>query len=78
MINEHERDLFVRVGEYQIQSCDMKYSWTFIKMPLAPGADLGKMLTNFLNACSGKGEGRVIQTGNGLNVLVKMASEGGE
>ena len=33
------------------------YSWTFIKRPPAPAADLGKMLTNFLNACSGKGEG---------------------
>ena len=42
------------------------------------------MLTNFLNACNGKGEGGgggvgwVIKTGNGLNVIVKMASEGGE
>ena len=39
------------------------------------------MLTNFLNASSGKGEvggGGVIQTGNGLNLLVKMASEGAE
>ena len=40
------------------------------------------MLTNFVNASSGKGEGEggggvgVIQTGNGLNLLVKMASEG--
>ena len=46
------------------------------------------MLTNFLNACSWKGEGGggggvwwvcwVIQTGNGLNLLVKMTSEGVE
>ena len=57
MVNEHERVLFGRVGECQIQSCDMKYSWTFIMRPPAPAADLGKMLTNFLNACSGKGEG---------------------
>ena len=57
MVNEHERVLFGRVGECQIQSCDMKYSWTFIKRPPAPGADLGKMLTNFLNASSGKGKG---------------------
>ena len=48
---------FGRVGECQIQSCEMKYSWTFIKRPPVPGADLGKMLTNFLNACSWKGEG---------------------
>ena len=26
LVNEHERDLFGRVGECQIQSCDMKYS----------------------------------------------------
>ena len=57
MVNEHERVLFGRVGECQIQSCDMKYSWTFIKRPPAPGADLGKILTNFLNASSEKGEG---------------------
>ena len=68
----------------------MKYSSTFIKRPPVPGADLGKMLTNFLNACSWKGEeggggggGQwgvcwVIQTGNGLNLLVKMTSEGVE
>ena len=54
---EHERNFFGRVGECQIQSCEMKYSWTFIKRPPVPGADLGKMLTNFLNACSCKGEG---------------------
>ena len=77
MVNEHERDLFGRFGECQSQSCDIKNSWTFIKRPPAPGANLGKMLTNFLNACSGKGEGGgAIQTGNGLNLLVKMASEG--
>ena len=37
------------------------------------------MLINFLNACSGKGEGGggVIQTGNGLDLLEKMASGGG-
>ena len=45
--------------------------------PPAPAADLGKMLTNFLNDSGGNGEG-VIQTGNGLNLLVKMASEGVE
>ena len=84
MVNEHERVLFGRVGECQIQSCDMKYSWTFSKRPPAPAADLGKMLTNFLNASSGNGErgggggGVGIQTGNGLNLLVKMASEGVE
>ena len=59
MVNEHERDLFGRVGECQIQSCDMKYSWTFIKRPPSP-------------------ERGVIQTGNGLNLPVKMASEGVE
>ena len=79
MVNEHERVLFGRVGECQIQ---LKYSWTFSKRPPAPAADLGKMLTNFLNASSGNGErgggGVVIQTGNGLNLLVKMASEGVE
>ena len=58
MVNEHERVLFGRVGKCQIQSCGMKYSRSFIKRPPAPGADLGKMLTNFLNASSGKGEGR--------------------
>ena len=57
MVNEHERDLFGRFGECQSQSCDIKNSWTFIKRPPAPGANLGKMLTNFLNACSGKEEG---------------------
>ena len=77
MVNEHERVLFGRVGECQIQSCDMKYNWTFIMRPPAPAADLGKMLTNFLNDSGGNGEG-VIQTGNGLNLLVKMASEGVE
>ena len=48
-------NLFGRVGECQIQSCDMKYSWTSIKRPPAQGADLGTMLSTFLNACSGKG-----------------------
>ena len=57
MVNGDERVLFGRVGECQIQSCDMKYSWTFIKRPPSPAADLGKMLTNFLNASSGNREG---------------------
>ena len=33
MVNEHERDLFGRVCEYEIQSCEMKYSWISTKRP---------------------------------------------
>ena len=71
MVNEHERDLFGRVGECQIQSCDMKYSWSSIKRPPAPGADLGKILTNFLNSCTGRGGG-----GNSDKILTSSILRG--
>ena len=77
MVNEHERDLFVRFRERQNQSCDIKNSWTFIKRPPAPGANLGKMLTIFLNACSGNGEGGGGGGGNSDRKWSKFARKNG-
>ena len=61
-------NLFGRVGECQTQSCDMKYSWTFIKRPPAQVRIWEKYWPiSFLDACSRKGGGGggrgVIQTG---------------